>query len=161
MKKEWSSKWVSSKQPRKQRKYRYNAPLHVRHKFISAHLSPELREKYGVRALPLRKGDEIEVMRGSSKGLRGTVERVDLKKCKIYVSGVKAKKIDGSEVMKALEPSNLKIVNLNLDDKKRIEVLNRARAGSETLEKKKTKKSYKEGSNIEKVGKEEKVKKTK
>ena len=31
-----------SKQPRKQRKFLYNAPLHVRRKIMSAHLSKEL-----------------------------------------------------------------------------------------------------------------------
>ena len=34
-------------QPRKQRKARYNAPAHARGKYLSASLSPELREKIG------------------------------------------------------------------------------------------------------------------
>ena len=33
-----------SKQPRKQRKARYNAPAHARGKYLSASLSPELKE---------------------------------------------------------------------------------------------------------------------
>jgi len=156
MKTKWSREWISSKQPRKQRKYRYNAPLHIRRKFVSAHLSPELRNKYGIRSIPIRKGDEVEVMRGSSKGLRGTVERVDLSKCKVYVSGITVKKADGSEVMRALEPSNLKIVNMNLDDKKRLEAISRAKSNIENsekkdkVEKKKTEKSYKTVSKIDK-----------
>ncbi|MCW1309534.1 MAG: 60S ribosomal protein L26, partial [Candidatus Nanoarchaeia archaeon] len=35
----WSKKWKSSKKPSKQRKYRYNAPLHIRRKFLSVNLS--------------------------------------------------------------------------------------------------------------------------
>ena len=33
MKSIFSKSWVSSKQPRKQRKYRYNAPDHIKKKF--------------------------------------------------------------------------------------------------------------------------------
>lgn len=133
MKSKWSRKWVSSKQPRKQRKFRHNAPLHVRHKFIGAHLALHLRKRYGKRSMPVRKGDEVEVMRGNFKGTKGTVEKVDLKKSKVYLSSVKVKKVDGSEVSKALEPSNLKIISLKLDDKARIKVLNRPKAGPKAV----------------------------
>ena len=127
MKKSFSRQWISSKQTRKQRKYRYNAPLHVRHKLVSAHLSPILRERYGKRSLPVRKGDEVKVMRGGSKGIKGIVERVNLSMEKVYVEAVKVKKSDGSEVMKALRPSNLMITTLSLDDKSRLKVLNRVK----------------------------------
>jgi large subunit ribosomal protein L24 len=126
MKQEWSRRWVSSVQPRKQRKYRYNAPLHVRQGFVSANLSKSLRERFGKRSMSLRKGDEVEVMRGSFRGQRGNVDRVDLSKARIYVDEIKVKKSDGSEVMRALQPSNLRIVKLNLDDKKRQAILDRA-----------------------------------
>ena len=43
--KEFSKSWVSSKKPGKQRKYRINAPLNIKRKFLSVHLSKELREK--------------------------------------------------------------------------------------------------------------------
>ena len=63
MKAKFSKKWKSSKQPRKQRKYRAEAPLHVKHKLVSANLSKELRKKYGRRSFPLRKGDTVLVKR--------------------------------------------------------------------------------------------------
>ncbi len=125
MKKEWSRKWVSSKQPRKQRKYVYNAPNHIRHKLLSAHLSKELRKQFGRRSLPIKKGDEVEIMTGSLRKTKGLVERVDMKKLKVYVEGVKVKKVDGSQVSRSLQPSNLKITKLNLSDKMRIKVLER------------------------------------
>lgn len=127
MKKKWSSSWIGSVQPRKQRKYRYNAPLHIRRKFLSAHLSKELREKFGKRAVPLRKGDEVEVMRGEFKGFKGIVEKINLKKIKIYIDGLKVKKADGSEVSRPIRPSNLRIIKLNLDDKKRLASLERGK----------------------------------
>jgi len=125
MKQEWSNNWKSSKQPRKQRKYRYNAPNHVRHKFLSTHLSPALRKNFKRRAISIHKGDEIKVMEGSFKGKIGTVERVNLKKCKVYVDNIKVKKVDGTEVMRAIEPSNLMITKLNLDDKLRNKSINK------------------------------------
>ena len=45
MKKKFSNAWIGSKQPRKQRKYRHNAPLNVRNKFLSSHLSKELMKE--------------------------------------------------------------------------------------------------------------------
>ena len=49
MKTKFSSSWIKSKQPRKQRKYRRYAPLHIKQRFVSAHLSKELHKKYNKR----------------------------------------------------------------------------------------------------------------
>lgn len=119
MKKQWSNDWVSSAQPRKQRKYRHNAPLHVMRKFLSVNLSPGLRERVGKRSAVVRKGDQVKIVRGDLKGKSGPVERVSLRKGKVYIEGIKAKKVDGSEVSLPLSPSNLQIMNLKLEDKKR------------------------------------------
>jgi len=121
----WSKHWKSSKKSRKQRKYVYNAPLHVRHKFLSAHLSKELREKYKKRSFPVRKGDEIQVMRGKFKKKTGKISRVDTNKIKVYIDGITRKKVDGTDIQVPIHPSNLKIINLNLEDKKRIKALTR------------------------------------
>ncbi|MEM5836691.1 MAG: 50S ribosomal protein L24 [Candidatus Aenigmatarchaeota archaeon] len=114
-----------SKKARKQRKFLYEAPLHVRRKLMSAHLSKELREKYKRRSFPVRKGDEVEVMRGSFKGRRGKIVRVDLKNYKVYIEGITRKKTTGAEVLVPIHPSNLKIISLNLDDKERVKALER------------------------------------
>ena len=121
----WSKKWKSSKQPRKQRKYVYHAPLHIRHKFLSTHLSKELRKKYNRRSFPVRNGDEVEIMKGKFKKKAGKISRVDSNKIKVYIEGITRKKVDGSEVQVPIHPSNLKIINLNLDDKKRLKALTR------------------------------------
>ncbi len=127
MKQSWSSSWISSVQPRKQRKFRHNAPLHARRRFLSAHMSKDLRGETGRRSMPLRKGDEVVVMRGSSRGMKGAVEKVDTGKTVVYVDGIKVKKVDGSEALKPLNPSNLMISKLNLDDKRRKGVIERKR----------------------------------
>jgi len=125
MKKEWSPKWKASSQPRKQRKYRHNAPLHARHRLMSVRLSKELKGQLGRRSLPVRKGDDVKVISGSGKKSTGTVSKVDLGSLKVYAEGITVKKVDGSEVQRALEPSNLVITKLNMDDKMRRKQLER------------------------------------
>jgi len=126
MKQQWSPEWKASVQPRKQRKYRHNAPLHVRRHFMSANLAAPLRESYGKRSMVVRKGDEVMVMRGGNSGTKGAVERVDMKREKVYIEGVKMTKVDGSAVPKPVHPSNLMITKLKLEDKKRQQVIERA-----------------------------------
>ena len=46
---------------RKSRKRHFQAPSHIRRKLMSAPLSKELRTKYNVRAMPIRKDDEVVV----------------------------------------------------------------------------------------------------
>ena len=108
---------VSSVKPSRQRKALYQAPLHVRRKLLSANLSPELRSKYFIRSLPVRKGDTVRVIRGAYKGVEGKVRRVDLKKLRVYIEGVTVEKADGTTVHVPIHPSNLMITKLDLSDK--------------------------------------------
>merc|ERR1712194_327417 len=48
----------------------FMAPSHERRKLMSAPLSKELRQRYNVRSLPIRKDDEVVVARGSRNGRR-------------------------------------------------------------------------------------------
>ena len=113
--------WKASRQPRKQRKYKYNAPFHIRHRFLSANLSKELRKKHGKRSLPVRKGDEVLVMRGSFKKKKAKIVSVDLRSSKVALENINRTKKDGSKVEVYFHPSKLQIISLNLDDKKRLE----------------------------------------
>ena len=143
MKQQFSSQWISSVQVRKQRKYRYNAPLHKKHRFLSAHLSKELRKKHGKRSVPLRKGDEVLVMRGSFKGKKGKITEIDLKRNKVVVENITRTKKDGTKVNVYLNPTNLLIQSLNLDDNKRMKILRK----EDKTEKKKESKETKEKEN--------------
>ncbi|MCK5107236.1 MAG: 50S ribosomal protein L24 [Nanoarchaeota archaeon] len=110
---------TTSKLPRKQRLARYDANLHERGKFLSAHLSKELREMHGKRNVRVRTGDKVKILRGNFKGRSGIVSLVDIKKEKIFIEGVEGVKKDGTKVKKSFVPSNLLIIALNLEDKKR------------------------------------------
>ncbi|MHC1600897.1 MAG: 50S ribosomal protein L24 [Candidatus Nezhaarchaeales archaeon] len=119
---------IKTKQPRKQRRLLYQAPSHVRHKLMSAHLSDELRKQYGFRSLPVRTGDVVMVMRGDHKGHTGKIIRINNKKYKIYIEGLVRKKADGSEVFIPIHPSKVQIIKLNLDDEWRKKIIERKMA---------------------------------
>ena len=119
MKKEFSLHWKSSKKPNKQRKYQKNAPLHIRQKFLSSHLSPELRKKYSRRAVQVIVGDKVKVMRGQYKGKENKVERVDTKSLRVYITGIERAKRDGTKPLIPIKSSNIMIIELKLDDKMR------------------------------------------
>ncbi len=125
MKKQFSKSWNSSKQPRKQRKFRANAPLHIKRKFLTANLSKELRKKHNKRNIGLRKGDKIRIMRGEFKNKEGKITEIKTKKQRIFVEGIQKKKKDGSKINIPLSPSNLQIIELNLEDKKRIQSISK------------------------------------
>lgn len=44
----------------KNRKRHFSAPSHIRRKLMSSPLSKELRQKYNVRTMPIRKDDEVQ-----------------------------------------------------------------------------------------------------
>ena len=112
-----------SEQPRKQRKARYTAPMHLRQRLVHAHLSKEAKERLKTRrrAVAVREGDKVKIMRGKFRGHSGKVSEVDLKSSKIYVEGAVARKAKGAEVLVAIEPSNVMIMELDMSDKKRKE----------------------------------------
>lgn len=123
---------TSSIKPGKQRKALFNAPLHLKKKMLSAPLSPELREKYGIKRLPVRKGDIVRIMRGDWKGHEGKVVRVDIKRVRIFVEGVQRKKADQTPVYYPIHPSKVMIIKLDLSDKWRKKIIERRAKGLKT-----------------------------
>jgi large subunit ribosomal protein L24 len=111
--------------PNKQRKMLYEAPDHVRHRLLAAHLSPELRASHLVKSLPVRSGDTVRVMRGDHKGFEGKITRIDLSEYRIYVEGLTREKVDGTTVFVPIHPSKVMVTHLNLDDKWRKKILER------------------------------------
>ncbi len=119
----WSRSWVRSKQPRKQRKYLYNAPLHVRRKLMVSPLSKELREKLGRRNVVIRVGDKVRIERGDFRGKEGVVFYVDTKNYRVYVDSAYIEKKNGEKSYYPIHPSKLTVLALNLEDTKRRESL--------------------------------------
>lgn len=125
MNSKFNKSWNKSKKPSKQRKFRFNAPRSIKRKMMSAHLNKDLKSRYKRRNFPLRAGDIVKVVRGDFKGKEGKVERLDLKNLKIFVLGCEAVRVNGQKSKVAIDPSNVIIVDLKLDDKKRKDALQR------------------------------------
>ncbi|KAH7414446.1 translation protein SH3-like domain-containing protein [Phaeosphaeria sp. MPI-PUGE-AT-0046c] len=115
---------------RKSRKAHFSAPSSERRVIMSAPLSKELREKHGVRSIPIRKDDEIMVVRGSNKGREGKVVSVYRLKYCIHVNGIVREKSNGQSVPIPLAPSKVVITKLKLD-KDREQILERKKNGRE------------------------------
>jgi len=106
---------------RKSRALHFGAPSSVRRQLMSASLSKELRGKHSVRALPIRKDDEVMIVRGQYKGREGKVTQVYRKKWVVHVERIARDKSNGSAVPVGIHPSNCVIITLKLDkDRKAI-----------------------------------------
>merc|ERR1712028_287763 len=104
---------------RKSRKAHFSAPSSVRRKIMSAHLNKELAQKHHVKSMPIRKDDEVIVVRGSNRGREGKVIQVYRKKYVIHIERVTREKSNGSTVNVGIHPSNVMITKLKLDKDRR------------------------------------------
>ncbi len=117
---------IKSSKPRRQRLFRYTAPMHERQKFVHAHIDKQLREKLKLknRTIQLSKGDTVKVMAGSNKGTAGKVTAINLKSGRIYIDTIKRKNAKGKESGVPINSSNVYITDIDLSDKIRAAKLN-------------------------------------
>lgn len=90
---------------------------------MKATLSQDLRDEYGQRSVRVNTGDNVEVMRGDFAGEEGEVVDVDLREAFVHVEGVTVETVDGEEVPKPIDASNLRVTSLDLSDSLREERL--------------------------------------
>ncbi|KAL9044099.1 MAG: hypothetical protein Q9214_002740 [Letrouitia sp. 1 TL-2023] len=122
---------------RKSRKAHFGAPSSVRRTIMSAPLNKELRDKHNVRSIPIRKDDEVIIVRGSNKGREGKVTSVYRLKYVIHVERVTREKSNGQSVPLGIHPSKVMVTKLKLD-KDRENILERiAKGRSEKAERSK------------------------
>ncbi|CAI6247804.1 unnamed protein product [Periconia digitata] len=120
---------------RKSRKAHFSAPSSVRRVNMSAPLSKELREKHNVRSIPIRKDDEIMIVRGTHKGREGKVSSVYRLKYTLHINGVVREKTNGQSVPVPIAASKVVVTKLKLD-KDRENILERISQGRELAKKK-------------------------
>lgn len=132
---DWSPTWKSSEQPRKQRKYLINAPIHIRRKIMVSPLSKELKKLLKIRAIPIVIGDYVKVLRGKFRNSEGYIVYVDAKRYRVYVDSAKFTNKKGKEVYYPIHYSKVEILKLNLTDKKRIETIKRRVKDESLIEK--------------------------
>ncbi|RYQ80932.1 hypothetical protein Ahy_Scaffold1g107000 isoform A [Arachis hypogaea] len=99
---------------RKSRKAHFTAPSSVRRVLMSAPLTTDLRSKYNVRSMPIRKDDEWV----------------------IHIERITREKVNGSTVNVGIHPSKVVITKLRLD-KDRKSLLDRKAKGRAAADKEK------------------------
>merc|ERR1712219_100965 len=108
-------------------KRHFSAPSHIRRRLMSAPLSKDLRQKYGVRSMPIRKDDEVQVLRGHYKGQQvGKVVQCYRKKFVVYIERIQREKANGATVYVGIHPSKVSIVKLKMDKNRKQIVESRA-----------------------------------
>jgi len=100
---------------RKSRKAHFTAPSSERRKIMSAALDAELKAKHGVNAVPIRKDDEVRVVRGKYKNREGKVCQVYRKKWVIHITNVTRDKVNGSTINAGIDASKVVITKLHMD----------------------------------------------
>merc|ERR1711962_1483728 len=117
---------------KKQRKRHFTAPSHIRRKLMTAPLSKDLRSKYGIKNIPIRKDDEVQVVRGHYKGQQvGKVVQCYRKKFCIYIERIQREKANGASVYVGIHPSKVSIVKLKMDKDRKLIIDRRARGRAE------------------------------
>lgn len=87
---------------------------------MTAPLSKELRQKYNVRSMPIRKDDEVQITRGQYKSQQlAKVISVYRKRWVIYVERVQREKANGTTVPVGISPSKVEISKLKVDKDRR------------------------------------------
>ena len=87
-----------------------------------------------VRTIPIRKDDEVTIVRGSNKGREGKVTSVYRLKYVIHVERVSREKTNGQSVPLGIAPSKVVINKLKLDSD-RESILERVKKGREERKK--------------------------
>ncbi|KAG2184848.1 hypothetical protein INT43_000761 [Umbelopsis isabellina] len=117
----------------KSRKAHFQAPSSIRRKIMSASLSKELREEHKARSIPVRKDDEVMVVRGSFKGREGKVVQVYRKKWVIHIDRVTREKVNGASVPIGVHPSNVVVTKIKLDNDRKA-ILSRKSTGKNAMQ---------------------------
>jgi len=130
---------TKSSKPRTSRRSFLQMDMHIRSKTITAHLNKKLQAELETRSISVRKGDIVEVVRGSFKGKEGKITKVERGLGKIFVEKVIRKKSDGTEYEVAIDPSNVIVVGIEKGDKKRFKK-SKKKEGSKWVQKVKRKK---------------------
>merc|ERR1712002_626770 len=128
-------------------KRHFTAPSHIRRKLMSSPLSKELKAKYGVRTVPIRKDDEVQVVRGHYKGQQvGKVIQCYRSKFRVYIERIQREKANGATTNVGIHPSKVVIVKLKMDRDRKAILDRRAKGRAAALGKDKGK--YTEESGI-------------
>lgn len=107
---------ISPSSSRRQRKALYNAHTAKRRRLMSVPLSKDLRARFHRRALPLRKGDTVRILKGSYEGREERVAKVDRRSLAVTLDNVTSKTGESKQTPLPVRTGSLVLVHLNLAD---------------------------------------------
>ncbi|ODV65383.1 ribosomal protein L26A [Hyphopichia burtonii NRRL Y-1933] len=99
----------------KARKAYFTSSSVERRALLSAPLSKELRAQYNIKSIPIRKGDEVTVVRGSKKGSEGKISSVYRLKFAVQIEKLQKEKSNGASIPINIHPSKVVVNKLHLD----------------------------------------------
>ncbi|GBG32747.1 60S ribosomal protein L26 [Hondaea fermentalgiana] len=126
------SPFVSSSR-RKNRKAHFGADSNRRQKLMSSPLSKELQQQHKVRAMPVRKDDEVVIARGKFKLVEGKVVSCFRKKFVLHIEGAKITKQNEQPVFVGIHPSNVIIKRLKMDKDRKATLERKARGAQKKV----------------------------
>ena len=94
----------------------HHPSLALRSKLMASHLSKDLRKAHNTRSVRVVVGDSVTIIRGTSRNTPGKVDKVNPVRG-VAVGGIKEEKRAGEKFDVYINPSNLVVTSLNLDDK--------------------------------------------
>lgn len=109
-------KSIKSVSRRKQRKAIFTADTNEKRVMMSSRLSKELRSRWGFKSFPIHSQDVVLVKVGKFKGKEGKVDSVSRATRKVTVEGCTMNRSSGGVVSYPIDPSNLVIKQLFIDD---------------------------------------------
>lgn len=106
--------------PDSERKKYFSAKMHQKKKNLHIHLSKDLRKtmKQKKRAIGVRKGDMVKIMRGQHAGKNAKVTQVSIADRCVFLEGFTRKTARGKEIPVPFQASNLQLISL-LESKER------------------------------------------
>ncbi|MEM1971646.1 MAG: 50S ribosomal protein L24 [Candidatus Anstonellales archaeon] len=101
----------------KVRKMLYNAPIHIRNKFLNVPVDKALVDKFG-KTTRVRIGDVVRIMRGDFAKKEGKVVELNTKRGTVHIEGVVRKNASGKEVYVPIHASKIMLIKRGEDNGK-------------------------------------------
>jgi large subunit ribosomal protein L24 len=103
---------------------------HKRFAKIRSPLTKNLRNVYEKGNARVVKGDTVRIIRGEYKNVEGKVERVNTERSTLIIEGVQKEIAKGGKIKVHIHSSNVMITSLNLQDKRRENVIKKIKGNS-------------------------------
>ncbi|AFP65438.1 60S ribosomal protein L26 (nucleomorph) [Chroomonas mesostigmatica CCMP1168] len=110
---------ITRSKRKNRKKFSKSSSCERRRKMVSP-LSKDLKIKYNVSSVPIRKEDEVQIIRGSFKGKRGKIVQCHRKNFHIFIDKIINAKTSKNSSYVPISPSNVIVTGINLNHDRKI-----------------------------------------